>query len=140
MAPLIILPTSGPPLSSRVLNVLIALSLSFLLPICFLIGVTRFFTCEFRCDPTLSLRSFKISSPRSQIYSFPELSAVRSGHTILVKISISFSAECSYSIIYLHTLNAINPYGCFSSIRPSKQVTNSGLYGSSISKAKYYER
>lgn len=67
IAPFITLPTSGPPLSYRVRSVFIALSFSFLLPMCFLIGVTKFFTCEFKWDPTLSLNNFSISNPRSQI-------------------------------------------------------------------------
>lgn len=68
IAAFIILPTSGPPLSSRARRVFMALSFSFLLPICFFIGVTRFFTCVLRWDPTLSLSNFNISSPLSQVY------------------------------------------------------------------------
>jgi hypothetical protein len=60
MAALITLLTSGPPLSYKALNVLTAFYLSFLSDICFFIGVTKFFTCEFKWFPTLSDKSLSI--------------------------------------------------------------------------------
>lgn len=48
IAAFIILFTSGPPFYSKDLKVTIAFYFNFLSVICFLIGVTKFFTCEFK--------------------------------------------------------------------------------------------
>ena len=60
IAALMILFTYGPPLSSNDLKVIIAFSLSFLSDMCFLIGVNKFFTWEFKWLPTLSDKSLNI--------------------------------------------------------------------------------
>lgn len=65
-------------------------------------GVTKLFTLEFRCEPTLSDNSLKIkffkyltvSRALSAISSFFDPSAALSGQTILGRSGMSFSLDC----------------------------------------------
>jgi hypothetical protein len=93
MAALMTLTTSGPPFSSRLRRESSAFSLSFLEPMCFLMGVTRFLMCALRCEPTLPDSSRITSRAFRQICSLAELRAVLSGQTSLGRSSISFSGE-----------------------------------------------
>jgi len=93
MAAFIILLTSGPPLSYSALKATMAFYFSFLSIICFLIGVTKFFTWEFKWDPTLSDSNLKIYKAFEQIVSFLWLNAVLKCHTILGKSSISLFVD-----------------------------------------------
>ncbi len=59
--------TYCPPFSYKVRRVSTAFSFNFLRIICFLMGVTRFFICAFKCEPTLLESSFNISRAFEQI-------------------------------------------------------------------------
>lgn len=93
MAALMTLLTSWPPFYSRVRKVSMAFSLSFLLPMCFFMGVTKFLIWAFRWDPTLFDSSLRISKALEDIVSLAEPKAVLRGQTSFVSSSISFSAE-----------------------------------------------